>query len=62
MADRLYDGCDAGQDEVDAGQELLTVVVPAQLRCYLTHERVLRGGSSCAHRAATVARKADRSV
>ena len=43
MADRLYDGCDAGQDEVDAGQELLTVVVPAQLRCYLTHERVLRG-------------------
>jgi hypothetical protein len=43
MADRLYDGCDAGQDEVDAGQELLTVVVPGQLRCHLTHERVLRG-------------------
>jgi hypothetical protein len=30
--DRLSDGCDAGQDEVDAGQELLAVVVLAQLR------------------------------
>ncbi len=42
MEDRLPDGCDAGQDEVDAGQELLAVVVLAQLRRHLTHERVLR--------------------
>src|SRR5580658_5682097 len=40
MEDRLSDGCDAGQDEVDAGQELLAVVVPGQLRRHLTHERV----------------------
>src|SRR5271156_2960 len=40
---RLSDGSDAGQDEVDAGQELLAVVVLAQLRRHLTHERVLRG-------------------
>ena len=43
MEDRLSDGCDAGQDEVDAGQELLAVVVPGQLRRHLTHEWVLRG-------------------
>ena len=43
MEDCLSDGCDAGQDEVDAGQELLAVVVPGQLRRHLTHERVLRG-------------------
>ena len=42
-ADRLADGSDAGQDEVDAGQELLAVVVLAQLRRHLTHERVPRG-------------------
>ena len=28
-ADRLSDGCDAGQDEIDAGEELLAVVVVA---------------------------------
>src|SRR5271170_6295746 len=35
-------GCDAGQDEVDAGQELVAVVVPGQLRRYLVHKRVPR--------------------
>ena len=43
MQDRLSEGCDAGQDEVDAGEELLAVVVPGQLRGHLMHERVLRG-------------------
>jgi 2-polyprenyl-6-methoxyphenol hydroxylase-like FAD-dependent oxidoreductase len=41
--DRLPGGSDAGQDEVDAGQELLAVVVLGQLRRHLMHERVLRG-------------------
>ena len=41
--DRLSGGCDADEDEVDAGQELLAVVVPGQLRRDLVHERVLRG-------------------
>ena len=41
-ADRLSDGCDAGEDEVDPGEELLPVVVLGQLRRHLTHERVLR--------------------
>jgi hypothetical protein len=39
----LSDGCDAGEDEVDAGQELLAVVVAGQLRRHLPHERILRG-------------------
>src|SRR5277367_5281169 len=43
MEDRLSDGCDAGQDEVDAGQELLAVVVPGQLRRHLMREWVFRG-------------------
>jgi hypothetical protein len=41
--DRLSDGSDTGQDEVDAGPELLAVVVPGELRRHPTHERVLRG-------------------
>ena len=41
--DRLSDGSDAGEDEVDAGEELLAVVVLAQLRGHPMHERVLRG-------------------
>src|SRR5580692_5461458 len=40
---RFSDGSDTGQDEVDAGQELLPVVVLAQLRRHLTQEWVLRG-------------------
>jgi hypothetical protein len=40
--DRLSDGSDAGQDEVDAGKELLAVVVLRELGRQLTHERVLR--------------------
>src|SRR5580704_12677249 len=43
VAVRLSDCCDAGQDEVDAGEELLAVVVPGQLRCHLVYEGVLRG-------------------
>jgi hypothetical protein len=43
VAVRLSDCCDAGQDEVDAGEELFAVVVPWQLRCHLMHEGVLRG-------------------
>ncbi len=37
------DGVDAGEDEIDPGEELLAVVVLGQLRCDLTHERVLAG-------------------
>ena len=40
---RLTQGCDAGQDEVDAGQELLAVVVFAQWRRQLAHERIVLG-------------------
>ena len=40
---RLSDGFDAGKDEVDAGKELLAVVMAGQLGRQLTHERVLRG-------------------
>ena len=36
------DGRDAGEDEVDAVEELLAVVVVAQLRRHLVHERELR--------------------
>ena len=43
MGDRLSDGPDAGQDEVDAGEELLAIVVLGQLRRHLVHERVLHG-------------------
>jgi len=43
MENRLSDGCDAGQDEVDTGQELLAVVVLGQLSRHLMHERVHRG-------------------
>ena len=43
MQDRLPDGCDGGQDEVDAGKELLAVVVLGQLRRHLMHERVFSG-------------------
>jgi hypothetical protein len=41
--DHLSDCCYASEDKVDAGEELLAVVVLAQLRGHLTHERVLRG-------------------
>jgi hypothetical protein len=41
--DRLSDGFDAGEDEVDAGKELLAVVMAGELRRQLTDERVLRG-------------------
>ena len=40
--DRLSDGFDAGEDEVDAGKELLAVAVLGELGRQLTHERVLR--------------------
>ena len=40
---RLPDRCDASQDEVDAGEELLAVVMSGQLRRQLTHERVPSG-------------------
>jgi len=35
--------CDAGQDEVDAGEELFAIVMPGQLRRHLMHERVIGG-------------------
>jgi hypothetical protein len=40
--DRLSDGFDVRKDEVDAGKELLAVVVLRELGRQLTHERVLR--------------------
>jgi hypothetical protein len=40
--DRLSDGFDVRRDEVDAGKELLAVVVLRELGRQLTHERVLR--------------------
>jgi Transmembrane secretion effector len=39
MEDLLSDGSDAGQDEVDAGEELFAVIVLGQLRRHLTRER-----------------------
>ncbi len=42
VMDHLAEGSDAGQDEVDAGEELVAIVVLAQLRRHPTHERVRR--------------------
>jgi 2-polyprenyl-6-methoxyphenol hydroxylase-like FAD-dependent oxidoreductase len=39
----MVHGLDAGQDEIDAGQELLAVVVLAQVRSGLAHGRVANG-------------------
>ena len=39
MRDRLSDGSDAGRDEIDAGKELLAVVVLASLRDQSTSSR-----------------------
>src|SRR5947208_1800755 len=40
---RLPKGCDTGQEDVGAGEELFAVVVLAQLCRRLVHERVLTG-------------------
>jgi hypothetical protein len=40
---RLSNRGDAGQDEIDTGDELLAVVVDGQLGCHLMHKGVLGG-------------------
>jgi len=40
---RVVHGLDAGEDEIDAGEELLAVVVLAQLRSGFVHGRVSSG-------------------